>query len=241
MHFHAKFLLLLIGPALAAQQSDPAAWGTKTIELKYLDPEQLRNLYSGQSYVMQANRELKLLKINGPQSFLQEVEDAGKRLDVPPPAPANIQVTVYLLATAAQAPSAPPLPADLKTIDASLSGLTSAQTLRLADSQVLRLREGQAGELHLTDTKAAGGPALTQIRVQSAVAGNDPKANRISLDGVRCWVTKPAAQANTPAPAPGGESDFAANIDLVANQPAVLAEAGTEKPLVLAVRATLVR
>ncbi len=248
MRFHPKLLLLLICPAIYAQQSappgqptDPSAWSTKTIELKYIDPEQLRSLYAGQSYVMEANRELKVLKVNGPQSFLQEVEDAGKRLDVPPPAPANIQVTVYLLATAAQAPSAAELPADLKTIDASLKGLASSQSLRLADSQVLRLREGQPGELRLTDSKAAGGPALTRIRVQAAVAGTDPKANRISLDGVRCWVTKPAGQPNTPAPMPAGDGDFVANIDLVPNQPAVLAEAGTEKPLVLAVRATVIR
>ncbi|HLH01148.1 MAG TPA: hypothetical protein VKX25_00130 [Bryobacteraceae bacterium] len=236
----ALFILL---PAVQAQQQAPPtgqqdsnAWVTKTIELKYLDPEQLRSLFSNQSYVMEANRELKVLKISGPQSFVKQVEDAGTQLDVAPAAPADIQVTVYLLATTGK-----PLPDELKSIDPGLSGLTNSQQLKLADSQVLRLREGQTGEVALTDTKAAPGPALTRVRVQSAIASTDSKPARISLDGVRCWIVKPPASGDATPPAPHADADFIANIDVVPNQTAVLAEAGTEKPIVLAVRATVAK
>ncbi len=224
----ALFILL---PAVQAQQQAPPtgqqdsnAWVTKTIELKYLDPEQLRSLFSNQSYVMEANRELKVLKISGPQSFVKQVEDAGTQLDVAPAAPADIQVTVYLLATTGK-----PLPDELKSIDPGLSGLTNSQQLKLADSQVLRLREGQTG------------PALTRVRVQSAIASTDSKPARISLDGVRCWIVKPPASGDATPPAPHADADFIANIDVVPNQTAVLAEAGTEKPIVLAVRATVAK
>lgn len=222
------------GPQPGAQ-ADPNAWTSKTIKLKYLDPEQLRSLFSNRSYIMEANRELKALKVNGPETFVKEVEDTAVRLDVAPRPPADIQITVYLLATAGQ-----PLPAELKGIDSGLAGLNSSEALRLADTQVLRLREGQTGEVSLTDTKAAPGPALTRVRVQSAIASGEPKLNRISLDGVRCWVTKPPTPPETAPVLPRPDGDFIANIDLVPNQAAVLAQGGTEKPLVLAVRALVV-
>src|SRR5579884_658590 len=86
----------------ADQPADPNAWTSKTIELKYLDPEQLRSLFSSRSYIMEANRELKALKVNGPQSFIKEVEDTAAKLDTAPRLPADVQVTVYLLAATGQ-------------------------------------------------------------------------------------------------------------------------------------------
>ena len=52
-------------------------WTTKAIELKYLDPEDLRRVFSSQSYVMQVNRDLKLLIVTGPQNFVKEVRESG--------------------------------------------------------------------------------------------------------------------------------------------------------------------
>jgi len=93
---------------------------------------------------------------------------------------------------------------------------------------VLRLREGQSGEVSLTDTKAVAGPSLNRVRIQAAVTSVDPKANKISLDGVRCWVSKPPVPPETTGPPSRPDGDFIANIDLVPNQAAVLAAGGTE-------------
>ena len=235
--FTILFLVCALLPRLHAQQqvapADSNAWTTKTIQLKYMDPEQLRSLFSHQSYVMEPNREVKVLKVNGPQSFIKEVEDVATQLDTAPPVATDLQVTVYLLATTGK-----PLPDQLKGIDSSLTGLTNSQTLRLADSQVLRLRQGQVGEVGLTDTKAAAGPALTRVRVQSATYWKDAATTLISLDGVRCWISKPST-TDSAAAATHVDADFTANIDVTPDKPAVLAEAGTEKPMVLVVRASL--
>ena len=120
-------LCLLLSAALFGQQNQAAlnggqaaGWGSKTIELKYLDPEQLRSVFAGRSYIMEANRELKLLTVNGPPEFVKQVEEIGRRLDVPPRLPADIQVSIYLLSTMPSS-SAQALPPELASIAKELA------------------------------------------------------------------------------------------------------------------------
>src|SRR5450755_4196175 len=101
----AKTLPPPANPSTANAPTTNEVWTTKTFEVKYVDPEQVRNVFSGQSHVMEANRDLKLLTARGSAAFLKEVEDTIKRLDVAPPTPPNTEITVYLLAAAPQAPA----------------------------------------------------------------------------------------------------------------------------------------
>ena len=106
-------VLFAVIPALAAAQDGASGtdWGSKTIELKYLDPEQLRDVFAGRSFVMQTNRDLKTLTVSGPAQFLQDVDQTAKRLDVAPAATPDIEVTVYLLTANVQGASPNDLPA----------------------------------------------------------------------------------------------------------------------------------
>ena len=213
-------------PASGASSSD---WGTRTIQVKYLDPEQLRSVYSGRSFVMQVNRELKLLTVTGPTQFLNEVEQTGKRLDVPPLLPANIEVTVYLLATSAQAPLSQNLPVELQSVAKTLDTSSGAQPLRLADSETLRVREAQSGELSFGESGSSG-VSLTRISLQSAYLNPGTKGDPVSLNGLHCWMSKSSGQA-----VPG--SDISANIDVAQNEAALVARVGVDKPLAIIVRA----
>jgi len=239
-------LTLCLATMLGAQDNTSAAggdsagggWATRSIALKYLDPDQLRQVFSGRSYVMQADRDLKLLTVTGPESFLREVEDTGKKLDIPPPLPSNLQITVYLLASAAQAPTAPALPQELQALGKTLAG--SEPPMRLADSQILRVREGQAGELNVADTSGATTPVLSRVRIQAGYINTTTKDNLISLNGVRCWINRPTPGATPPA-GPHGDGDVAASIDVLPSEATILASAASAKALVVAVRATVVR
>lgn len=225
----------------AAQSPD---WGTKTLEFKYLDPEQLRSLYPGRSYVMTANSALKMLTVNGPAQFLKEVEETGKRLDIAPSPIADFDVTFYLLATAAEAPSAPSLPSELASIGKELAASAGAPQFKLADSQVFRLREGQPGEISFAESPA-NTTALKRVRIQSAFVSHDTlesKRNLISLNRMQCWLSRSTPpQAAAPLAPTSHEGDITASIDVEGNQPVVVARAGTDKPLVLVVRATVAR
>jgi hypothetical protein len=221
-------------PARGAAAGD---WGTKTFDVKYADPEQLREMFADRSFVMEANRDLKVLIAHGPAAFLKEVEDTVKRFDVPPPPPANLEITVYLVTPAAQAPSGIALPPQLAAIGKEFG------EDKLADSQMLRVREGLGGETTGV-ANTANSARLLRVRLQSASLLAGPKTQSISLNGLQVWLDVPAAtgaatidtshsQLNT-AP------DVTADVDVDENKAAVVAKVGGEKPIGIAVRTIVV-
>jgi hypothetical protein len=225
-------------PPAASNSAGPSTnetWTTKTFELKYVDPEQVRRVFSGQSHVMDANRELKLLTARGSTAFLKEVEDTSKRLDVAPPTPPNTEITVYLLATAPQAPSGTALPAELKALEKELPA-------KMADMQMFRVRAGQVGEA--TSAEAAPPPAvsLSRIRVDSTSVNPGAKGDVVSLNGLKIWINIPSADpTTTPLKAPKKEPDVSADIDLAPNEAVVVAKIGVDKPIAVVVRVVVVR
>lgn len=214
------------------------AWTTKTFELKYVDPEQVREVFSGQSHVMEANRELKLLTARGSAAFLKEVEDTVKRLDVAPPMPPNTQITVYLLAAAPQAPAGTALPAELKALEKELPA-------KLADLQMFRVRAGQPGETSSSaEAPAAPAVSLLRARVDSTSVNPGPKGDVISLNGLKIWINIPAADAAAAAAAPKTpktQPDVSADIDVAPNEAVVVAKIGLEKPVAVVVRVAVMR
>jgi hypothetical protein len=186
---------------------------------------------------MDANRELKLLTARGSTTFLKEVEDTIKRLDVPPPAPANTQITVYLLAVPAQAPAATALPAELNSLAKELP-------LKLADMQMLRVRAGQAGETTSAAGASSTGVTLSRIRVDSASVNPGAKGDIVSLNGLRIWLNIPPPPDAPPvrtSVSAKNDPDVTADIDLAPNESVVVAKIGVEKPLAVVVRVGVVR
>jgi len=237
-------VLLAFGllPILSAQTTNKAVnvvpsdeWGTKTFDVKYVDPEQLRAMFSERSFVMEANQDLKLLTAHGSAAFLKEVEETVKRVDVAPPLPADIQITVYLATVAAQAPSAGVLPRELLAIGKELTAAGS-QALRLADSQMLRVRAGQPGEAAgSADSQDAA--KLSRIRLQSASISPGPKGDTISINGLRVWLNIPSV---TELNRSKMDADVSADIDVAQNQAAIVSKTGINQPVVVIVRADVV-
>jgi hypothetical protein len=241
--------------APAAAPSAPAAlptsgakaptndWASKTFELKYIDPEQVRSLFSERSFVMETNRDLMSLTAHGSAAFLKEVEDAIGRFDVPPPPPGNIQITVSLLTIAAQAPTGRPLPKELTAIGKELT-TAGAPGVKLADSQMMRVRVGGPGEA-LGLAGAPDAATLSRIRIQSASLTPSLKGDLISLNGLHVWFSIPSETPDaTPAPRAKPDktdADISVSVDVTQNQAVVVSNAGTDKPVVVVVRASLVQ
>lgn len=214
------FLALALLSGASAQDR---SWSSKTIELKYLAAEQLRRVFSGQSYIMEANYDLNLVTVRGPAAFITEVEETAKRLDIPPPVPANIEITVYLLATG---PPAGALPPELAGLEKEL------KSMRVTDSQIIRVRSGTAGNANSLVSPSETVATLGSIRFQSALANG----TAISLDGLQVWLNLPGKPT-----LPEAESGITADLDLLENQPAIVRKAGVEKPLIIVVRAVFKR
>ncbi len=237
--YRPVLLALVLACALIAQDaktpptaptSEPLT--TRTFDLKFIDPEEVRNVFSGQSYVMEANRDLKLLTARGSAAFLKEVEDTITRLDVAPPTPPNTEITVYLLAAAPQAPAGATLPPELKALAKELPA-------KMADMQMFRVRVGQAGETTSSGEPAAA-PAVSilRARVDSTSVNPGAKGEVVSLNGLKIWINNPPTDA---AKTPKTSPDVSADIDLAPNEAVIVAKIGIEKPIAIVVRAGVVR
>src|SRR5579859_6429868 len=154
-----------------------AADAVKIFPLKYADSEQVRKLFSSYSYPMSVNRDLNVLTVNAPASFLSQVEAAVKQFDVAPVPPKNIELTVYLL-TGADAPGPTPLPKELQEIEKQLIASSSYKSYRLADTQVIRTRPGQPAD-------SSGTLPMSQVRIRAGWINSDEKGRIISFDGLR--------------------------------------------------------
>ena len=196
-------------------------------------------MFSGQSHVMEADRDLKVLTVHGPSAFLKEVEETVKRFDILPPLPANIQITIYLLAVAEQASSSGTLPPELAAIGKELKAASGSQALRLADCQMVRVRAGQPAEAMGPGTSSLAAVTLLRIRLESASVHPDPKGDMISLDGLRVWLNIPPTP-ETPRVESKSNGDVAADIDVAQNQAVIVAKTGIDKPLVVLVRASVI-
>jgi hypothetical protein len=222
-------------PAKPASATGIAENQTKSFDVKFVDPEQFRALFSSRSFVMEANRDLKVLTVHGPPAFLKEVEDAIKRFDVPPLPPANVQIVVYLLTTAEQAPAGVALPTEL----AAMSKEFGSKPPKLADIQVLRVREGQTGQVVGPATKPDAA-SLSRVWLQTALVTPGLKGEMVSLYGLRIWMSVPAepGATNTQLKA---DPDVAADVDIPPNQAVMVSKVGVDKPVMVVVRATVIR
>ena len=90
---------------------------------------------------------LHLVQIRAPKEIMPEVEDALKRLDVPPAITKNVELTAYVLVngdgTDAFIPRLSPLPSTLQPVVNQLKGLVPDGAWSLADTVVARGTDGQ--------------------------------------------------------------------------------------------------
>lgn len=187
---------------------------------------------------MDASRELKVLTVHGTTALLKEVEDTIKRFDVPSPPPANLQISVYLLTVAAQSPTGVALPPDLAALGKEFS-VKAAPALVLADSQMIRLRDGQPGE-QASIPGAADSAAVSRIRLRGATVIPGAKGEMISLTGLQVWLTIPAAVPGA-ALQTRPDADVSADIDVDQDVPVAVSRSGVDKPVIVIVRATIAK
>lgn len=143
-----SILVLLAGLAVASTAQEQAAKPppeqrmSKLIIVKHADPSELTRLLGVFNVGANANRDMKAISVSGTPESVTAYEEAVRRLDVPPPAPRNIELTAYIL-EASQQPEAATLPAELEGVARQLKSVFAFQGLRLLDTAVIRTREGQ--------------------------------------------------------------------------------------------------
>jgi hypothetical protein len=184
-----KIAILMLFTTLPNLQAEDVH---RTFQLKYTDPRSLIPLITTGHITFDSS--LKALTITARDSAgMSEAEEIIKRFDVPPPAVKNIDVTIYLMSALAQ-PAGGPIPAELESVVKQLKSTFSYKGYQLIDTEVIRVRAGQGGEV---GGVVIDGPALegyrtiSQVKFKSASVSTDEKGRTVRIDSLKVGLKIP--------------------------------------------------
>src|SRR5713226_3292667 len=134
-------------PEQARADEQPNQWPVRLFQVKYANVYQLAKVFNAFGAVINADGDLKVISVRAPQSVLDAIDEALKRLDVPQPPAKNIELNAYLI-TASPQSSAAPLPAELEPVVKQLKSVFSYQGFKLLGTLSLRGRDGSGGNVN---------------------------------------------------------------------------------------------
>ena len=188
-----RFLLalLLIALPLAAQEEKKTETNRpvavqKLFVLKYADPQAVENLLRVFNASISPNRDMRVLAVSATPETMAAVEDAIKRLDVPSAAPANVDLTVYLLVGhEGESPAgSAAIPKDLDSVVTQLKNAFAFKSYSLLDVLALRTRTGEQASTTSSGGAVPNGngsaPVITTFRINNAAVGGDGASIHIS-------------------------------------------------------------
>ena len=163
----------------------------RVFQIKHADPRALQGLLSTFGYSIQADRDLKVLTILAPAPVLSAIEDALKKLDVPPPAVQNIELTVYILGGQDEAGGS--VPPEMEAVARQLRGTFGFKGFRLVDTQLFRVRPGQGVDSSsMAQAGAMAAPkSISQFRIANTSVSSDEKGRVVRLNGLRFGLKVP--------------------------------------------------
>jgi hypothetical protein len=169
----------------------PEAFGRKIVTIKYADVNQLASILRPLGFA-DGNRDMRVITIGGSPEAIVAMEEAIKRLDVPPPAVENIELTAYLLVASDQA-STKNTPAELEGVIKQLKGVFPYQGYRLMDTLLVRCRNGRAGDANGVAPSNPEDVYKTYYKLgfKSVNLIPDPTGKRIRIDGLYLGVKIP--------------------------------------------------
>jgi hypothetical protein len=177
------------------------------------------------------NRDMRVLAVDATAPTMAAIEDAIKRLDVPSAAPANVDLTVYLVVghEGENPAGSAPVPKELDSVVTQLKNAFAFKSYSLLDALELRTRTGQQAS-----TTSSGGavqsdgggtqPVITQLRIGAAGIGSDGAT--IHINNLNANIRMPVRNGN-------GFSDqnlgLSTDIDIKEGQRVVIGRLGISK------------
>ena len=161
----------------------------RIIDVRHVDVQRLAGLISGFGVRVQPETTVRVLVLSGPREDVEAAEEAVRRLDVPSPAPVNIEVTVYMIAASGSGARGTALPAEFEALARQLKTGLGFQSYRLIDTMVVRTRDGEGGEATGMAPVQPGAPAeaprmilqlkFAQAKIEAAATGRAIRIDRL--------------------------------------------------------------
>ena len=219
-------LTLFCAGALFAQESV-----SRVVQLTHVQPDFMRavlDILAAGKVRWGTDTNLRVIALNGPPELVDAMEATIKKLDVPPAATKNIELTFHILVASAQAgPSN--VPTDLNGVVQQLSSVFGMKSFRVLETAVLRGREGRGAEtsgLVSLPVKVEASPQYF-IRCRNMATAPGDKGLRVRLDSLEFRVS-------LPSPKVGGEgltyasSGVTTDVDVREGQKVVVGKSGLD-------------
>jgi len=163
----------------------------KIVAIKYADVAQLASILKPLG-TADGNRDMKVITIGGSPEAVAAMEDAIKRLDVPPAPVENIELTAYLLVASGQ-DGTKKTPTELDGVIKQLRGVFPYQGYRLMDTLMVRCRNGRDGVVNGIAPSEADdvNKTIYELRFRSVTLIPDNTGKRIRVDGLRLGAKIP--------------------------------------------------
>jgi hypothetical protein len=233
-----KYPGMMCGVAMASliawgQDAVPAKMVDKLIQLKYADAREVLGVVSILTHGdIRASTNLHTIAVHASADSVAAVEDAVKKLDVPP---VDFEVTVYLISTAPQ--GGDQLPDALSSTAKQLHGVFAYKSYQLMDSFVLRGRDGQGGSADGTIKNSTYSFRFNRASVLESA----PRT--INLQNLNLTVRFPTGMRNEKGQLDFKNTGLSTDIDIRDGQKVVVGKSDVnngESPLILVVTAKVV-
>jgi hypothetical protein len=216
----------------------------KVFQIKHANVDKLAEVLRIFGHV-RADRDLRVIAIQVAPGVLPTVEDTVKRLDVPPPIPQNVELTVYLLLASDQEASTSPVPADLEGVVKQLKTTFALKSFRTLDTLVVRSREKGNGVVKgLARLDADAPPSTFTFSYQAANILSDERGRLIRIDGLKLDADLLVRTQEQAGPSTVSyqtvDAGFNTDIDVREGQKVVVGKAaigGTNNALILVITA----
>lgn len=218
------FLLTMILAGAAFAQSNVS----KLIQLKYISPDSVMPIVAtfGRGNVV-ANQDprAKYVTISGPAELITSIEDAIKKIDVPPPATKNIESTFHIL-LASQTGESGVVPKELDGVVQQLRTVFGLKSFRLLETAVIRGRDGSETSGAMPSPTKQETPARYYISYARTQVSGDDKAPRVRFDALRfsAYIQYTASNGQ----AFDREATIKTDIDVGANQKVVVGKTNVD-------------
>ena len=215
----------------------------KVFQIKYADVDKLAQVLRIFGNI-NADRDLRVIAAIVTSGVLPVLEDTIRRLDVPPPAPQNVELTVYLLLASDNGVGS--VPPELEGVAKQLKTTFAFKGLHTIDTLVVRSRDKQSADvkgLARFDTDIPN-PSTYSFAYRAATILSDEKGRSIRLDGLRFAARVVVRQQSEASSSVVGysaiDAGFGTDVDVREGQKVVVGKAavgGTNTALILVITA----
>jgi len=185
------------------------------------------------------NPNLRVIAVSGPPALMPTIEDTIRKLDVPPPTPQNVELTVYLLLGSDQEGS---VASELDAVAKQLKATFGFKGFRTLDTLVVRSRDGRGasvkGIAQLGSGTAYSSPY--HFRYSAARILPDEKGRSIRLDGLAFSASIVTGRHGAGVVTRSDDAGFGADVDVREGQKVIVGKTaveGTNTALMLVITA----